>query len=136
MSGEAVFEMLKVFGQAYTELGVEPKDQVWAFPRAISQDVRAAFYFFAPEERGAKPEKPPGLQSGFWKWAGEHGWGEYRTHVAFMSDVMNVYSYNNHALLRFHETVKDAIDPNGILAPGKSGIGPNTEKGISVIQNG
>jgi 4-cresol dehydrogenase (hydroxylating) len=41
-----------------------------------------------------------------------------------MSDVMNVYSYNNHALLRFHETIKDAIDPNGILAPGKSGIWP------------
>jgi len=31
---------------------------------------------------------------------------------------------NNHALLRFHETVKDAIDPNGILSPGRYGIWP------------
>jgi FAD/FMN-containing dehydrogenase len=26
--------------------------------------------------------------------------------------------------LRFCETIKDALDPNGILAPGKSGIWP------------
>ena len=30
---------------------------------------------------------------------------------------MNVYAFNNHALLRFHETLKDAIDPNGICVP-------------------
>jgi 4-cresol dehydrogenase (hydroxylating) len=38
--------------------------------------------------------------------------------------VMNQYSFNDHALRRFHETVKDAIDPKGILAPGKAGIWP------------
>jgi (+)-pinoresinol hydroxylase len=52
------------------------------------------------------------------------GWGEYRAHAAFQSDAMAQYSYNGHALLRFCETLKDAIDPNGILAPGKSGIWP------------
>lgn len=54
----------------------------------------------------------------------EHGYGEYRTAPAFQDDVMATYSYNNHALRRFHETVKDAIDPNGILSAGRYGVWP------------
>lgn len=48
-----------------------------------------------------------------------HGWGEYRTHLALMDQVADTYSFNNSSLMRFSETIKDAIDPNGILAPGK-----------------
>jgi 4-cresol dehydrogenase (hydroxylating) len=58
------------------------------------------------------------------KVASEHGWGEYRTPPAFQDAIMATYSYNNNALLRFHETVKDAIDPNGILSAGRYGIWP------------
>ncbi|MEL7536569.1 MAG: FAD-binding oxidoreductase [Pseudomonadota bacterium] len=56
--------------------------------------------------------------------AASYGWGEYRTHAIFQDDVMNVYDFNNNALRRLNETIKDAIDPNGILAAGKSGIWP------------
>ena len=58
------------------------------------------------------------------KLAAEHGWGEYRTHALFQDDVMGVYDWNDGALLKLHNTIKDALDPNGILAAGKSGIWP------------
>jgi 4-cresol dehydrogenase (hydroxylating) flavoprotein subunit len=34
------------------------------------------------------------------------------------------YSFNNHAYRRFVETLKDAVDPSGILSPGKQGFWP------------
>ena len=56
--------------------------------------------------------------------AAQHGWGEYRTPPAFQDAIMNTYSFNNHALRSFHETLKDAIDPNGILSAGRYAIWP------------
>jgi 4-cresol dehydrogenase (hydroxylating) len=58
------------------------------------------------------------------KVASDHGWGIYRAHAAFMDAVMDRYSFNNHALMRMNETLKDALDPNGILSAGRYGIWP------------
>ena len=52
------------------------------------------------------------------------GYGEYRTHISFMDDIAATYGWNDNALLKLHQTIKDALDPKGILAPGKSGIWP------------
>jgi len=56
--------------------------------------------------------------------AAAEGYGEYRTHIRYMDSIAATYSWNDNALMRMHETIKDALDPNGILAPGKSGIWP------------
>jgi len=52
------------------------------------------------------------------------GFGEYRSHLSYMDDVRETYGFNGGALHRLNEWMKDAIDPNGILAPGKQGIWP------------
>jgi 4-cresol dehydrogenase (hydroxylating) len=63
------------------------------------------------------------------KEAGELGFAEYRAHVEYMDLVGEPYDFNGHALRRFAETLKDAVDPNGILAPGKQGIWPKGMRG-------
>lgn len=57
------------------------------------------------------------------------GYGEYRTHLLFADQVASTYNYNNGALMRFNETIKDVLDPNGILAPGRNGIWPKKYRG-------
>lgn len=56
--------------------------------------------------------------------ARERGYSEYRTHLNFMDDVADQFDFNNHIHRRFLESLKDTIDPRGVLAPGKSGIWP------------
>lgn len=124
MTGEAVVEAIKVFDQVYKDLGSPsgalPGFPIWSFfARAF-----VIIYFFPIEHDIEKNRRSREIFRRLIKAAAERGWGEYRTHTAFMNDIMDVYSFNNHALRRLHETIKDALDPNGILAPGKNGIWP------------
>lgn len=55
---------------------------------------------------------------------GAMGYGEYRAHLDYMDLAADQYAYNDHAYRRFIETLKDTIDPKGILSPGRHGIWP------------
>jgi 4-cresol dehydrogenase (hydroxylating) len=54
--------------------------------------------------------------------ANAHHYGEYRTHIDYMDLVADSYDFNDRALLRLNNKVKAALDPNSVIAPGKSGI--------------
>lgn len=126
MTGEAVLESQRVFEQVYRDLG-SPGGAAASFP-VFSFFPRAFvnIYLFPIVHDVEKNRQTRQIYRRLIKESAARGWGEYRTHITFMSDIMNTYSFNNHALLRLHETIKDALDPNGILSPGKNGIWPKS----------
>jgi (+)-pinoresinol hydroxylase len=121
-TGEAIFEANRVFAEAAKEFGLP----VLSFSLPSCYWERAFIFIFGlPVTRDIETNKKN--RAAFKQVvqrAAEHGWGEYRTAPAFQDTIMGTYSYNNHALLHFHETLKDAVDPNGILSAGRYGIWP------------
>lgn len=54
------------------------------------------------------------------------GYPIYRTNLQCMDLVADQFDFNNHAQRRLNELLKDTLDPNGILSPGKQGIWPRS----------
>ena len=54
--------------------------------------------------------------------AAEWGWSEYRAHPDLIDDVVSEYTFNDGALHRLYDRIKDAVDPAGALSPGNHGI--------------
>jgi FAD/FMN-containing dehydrogenase len=121
-----VLESQKVFTQVYRDLG-SPTGSAASFP-VFSFFARAFvnIYLFPVVHDVETNRKTREIYRRLIKESAARGWGEYRTHTTFMNDIAETYSFNNHALLRLHETMKDALDPNGILSPGKNGVWPKT----------
>jgi 4-cresol dehydrogenase (hydroxylating) len=56
--------------------------------------------------------------------AAAEGFALYRAHLDFMDVGAEQFDAHDHAQLRFSERLKDALDPAGVLAPGKQGVWP------------
>ncbi len=122
-TGAAIIEVNEVFSQAARELDM-PLFRSFTLPACFYERT---FVFILATPVTEDPAINKRYREGFKKLikiGGDHGWGEYRTAPVFQQSVMDVYSYNNHALMRLHETIKDAVDPNGILSAGRYAIWP------------
>jgi 4-cresol dehydrogenase (hydroxylating) len=121
LDGQTVREAQEIFDRVCQEHQIAPLGG-----RLLMYHLRSAALIYAiPVGRDADANRR--ARQGFAKLmevAAEHGWGEYRIHPAFMDKGMSLYNYNNEALHRLHERLKDALDPRGILSAGRYGIWP------------
>jgi len=124
MTGEAIFKAQKVFGELYVELGLPVGNQFAALPWSYNPRALVLLFGLPMSKDVAQNRQNREIFERLVEVSAANGWGEYRTHIALMDKVADMYSFNDHAMRRFHETLKDAVDPNGILSPGKSGIWP------------
>jgi FAD/FMN-containing dehydrogenase len=125
-SGDAVFEVQRVMGDAMKAFPTLPP-----FFNALTMPLfwhtHTFQMVFAPSIKHNDPAHNAITHAAMKHAvavAAQHGWGDYRAAPIYQDDVANTYSFNNHVLRRFHETLKDAIDPDGIIAPGRGGIWP------------
>ena len=121
-TGEAIFEAQKVFGEAARSLGL-PMSPL-SLPGTYWRRAFIFIFGFPITHDPAVNKKNRAAFETMVRICAEHGWGEYRTAPAFQDAVMQTYAFNNHALRRFNETLKDAVDPNGILSAGHYGVWP------------
>ena len=124
-SSEHVLKQFHSTKKRYEEIGVDYYGSFTLFER-YTTNVNMMIY---DRDDAALTTKVRNLFTVLVADAAKEGYSEYRTHISFMDDVALSFDYNNHALLRLNEAVKDALDPNGILAPGKQGIWPKAFRG-------
>jgi 4-cresol dehydrogenase (hydroxylating) len=128
-NGEDVLRAIEVFGKSSRRLGIEA-----AVPILINFQRSIVYEMSFLVSRDAEINRKTRWQySQIVKIAAENGWGAYRSLPAFYDEVMNTYSFNDHILRRFHETLKDAIDPHGIISPGRYGLWPRNMRGSKNI---
>jgi 4-cresol dehydrogenase (hydroxylating) len=122
-TGEAILEAQEFYGTVLRENGINlPGYNV--MPASYFRRAFLLLFGFPIRQNVEENQKTREAFRKIVTLSAERGWAEYRTAPAFMDDVMDVYSYNDNILRRFNETLKDAVDPNGIISAGRSGIWP------------
>ena len=129
-TGEAIFEAQRVFSATLQEFDLPRFHTALTLP--IHWHTFAFQMIFAPSISRSDPALNARMHQAMLKMidaAARHGWGDYRAAPIYQYAVADTYSFGNHALRRFREQLKDAVDPNGILAPGRGGVWPKRFRG-------
>jgi FAD/FMN-containing dehydrogenase len=119
--GEDLIALADLTGKIYGDMGLTP-----SFVGGLMFHPRTMICFHAvPTYRNAEGNRRTrALFENLVRSCAERGWPIYRIHPHFQALGMQMYGYNGGVLHRLHETLKDAIDPSGILSPGRYDIWP------------
>ena len=113
----ATMELIRTGMEAH---GFDYAGGITLFPRHAIAQAMISFDRSDPVQAGRVARLFPALLLE----AAMIGAAPYRTHTAFMDLVAAQYDTGGQALLRLVERLKDAMDPAGILSPGKQGVWP------------
>lgn len=124
-SGAALLKFQRVMHQAFRDLGETPRVGPFTTPNTwMFHSFVVVVVFLVNRADKAVNERLRKVFERLIAVAAQHGWGEYRTGPLFQDAVAATYSFGDHALMRFQEKLKDAADPNGIIAAGRYGLWP------------
>lgn len=128
-TGEAVLEYLRFYRDNLAKVSEGGKLNFLGpvFMTNWERTMVAMIMFPIGRDKGVNAR----MRAAFTTWvelAAERGWAEYRAPAAFQDLCAQTYSYNDHSLRRLRETIKDAVDPNGILSPGRYGVWPKAHR--------
>jgi 4-cresol dehydrogenase (hydroxylating) len=119
--GERVEEVYGLIERRFLEAGVDPWVGMFGLGgRAI---VMVADLFYNRDEAEMTDRCRRLFRSLCHELAGK-GVALYRSHLTFMDDAAAMQTWGDGAFGKLNARLKDMLDPNGILAPGKQGIWP------------
>ncbi|KAL1883469.1 hypothetical protein Plec18167_002473 [Paecilomyces lecythidis] len=123
-SGRELYEWYLTAKQRLIDASFDFFADFHVYPRYV---VSIALVIYTLKEEARIQELYRNLaQDGF-----KQGHIPYRTNVDYMDDLAMKLDFNNSAHTRFTGVMKDMLDPNGILSPGKSGI---WNRGVSQLK--
>ena len=135
-SGEAVLQAQRDFDRIAREIGIRPAS-LYAISTPVNWHQSAFFMGNGAFGSSTHNETTPAaklaqitLLRELLKRNAAAGYGDYRAPPVLQDAVSDQYSFNDHVLRRFSETLKDAIDPNGILLPGRGGVWPRALRAL------
>lgn len=118
--GEEVWDFYQEVKELYTRYGFDLYIGYHLYPRHMVHVTMIYFENGNEEMLGRARELYIALLDA----ARRRGYAPYRSHVDYMDRIADGFDFNDNASRRFQERLKDAVDPRGILAPGKQGVWP------------